>query len=209
MADSRTTQQLLTLREAAGRLNVHPATLRRWADKGDILVMVTPGGHRRFPLSEIERLSGDRAKDESAESVGTSLVEAAIKNARSEIAGHPTYSWAADMDETALIQMRAMGRHVMSLLERFVAEDDDDSTLIRAAESMGREYAASTKGIGMNLSAVLQAVTFFRDRILEAAVSLPAAARMDQDSSRRLIRRVNTFLNTILLSVAASFEPSP
>jgi excisionase family DNA binding protein len=209
MAESRTTQQLLTLREAAGRLNVHPATLRRWADKGDVLVMVTPGGHRRFPVSEIERLSGDRANDGNAESVGTSLVEAAINNARSEIAGHPTYSWAADMDETELIQMRAMGRHVMSLLERFVAEGDDDSTLIRAAESMGREYATSTKGIGMNLSAVLQAVTFFRDRILEAAVSLPAAARMDQESSRRLIRRVNTFLNTILLSVAASFEPKP
>ncbi|MDX1740387.1 MAG: helix-turn-helix domain-containing protein [Rhodothermales bacterium] len=209
MVDSRTSQQLLTLREAAERLNVHPATLRRWADKGDILVMVTPGGHRRFPVSEIERLSGDRGNDETAESVGTSLVEAAIKNARSEIAGHPKYSWAADMDETELIQMRAMGRHVMSLLERFVAEDDDDSTLIRAAESMGREYAASTKGIGMNLPAVLQAVTFFRDRILEAAVSLPAAARMNQDSSRRLIRRVNTFLNTILLSVAASFEPEP
>ena len=123
-------------------------------------------------------------------------------------AGVLALTWA-DMGETELIQMRAMGRHVMSLLERFVAEDEDDSTLIRAAESMGREYASSTKGIGMNLSAVLQAVTFFRDRILEAAVSLPAAARLDQDSSRRLIRRVNTFLNTILLSVAASFEPEP
>ena len=111
------------------------------------------------------------------------------------------------MSETELIQMRAMGRHVMSLLERFVSEDDSDPTLIRAAESMGREYAASTKGFGMNLSAVLQAVTFFRDRILEAAVALPAAARLDQESSSRLIRRVNVFLNTILLSVARSFEP--
>jgi hypothetical protein len=32
---------------------------------------------------------------------------------------------------------------------------------------------------------------------------------MDGESSRRLIRRVNTFLNTILLSVASSFETTP
>ncbi len=207
MDKSPSRQHLLTLREAASRLDVHPATLRRWADNGDVLVMVTPGGHRRFPVAEIERLSGDRNIDDSSDHVGSSLVEAALQNARSEIASHPTYAWAADMSETELIQMRAMGRHVMTLLERFVSEDEDDSALIRAAESMGREYAASTKGFGMNLSAVLQAVSFFRDRILEAAVSLPAAARMDQESSRRLIRRVNAFLNTILLSVARAFEP--
>lgn len=206
MEDPRATQQLLPLKEAARRLNVHPATLRRWADNGDILVMVTPGGHRRFPVSEIERLSGDRAVSETSEEVGSSLVEAALKSARDEIAEHPDYAWMAELSETERIQMRSMGRHVMSLLERFVAEDEDDSNLIRAAKSMGREYASSTRGIGMNLFAVLQAMTFFRDRILEAAVSLPAAARMDQENGRRLIRRVNTFLNTILLSVAESFE---
>ena len=206
MADSRTTHNLLTLSEAAGRLNVHPATLRRWADNGDILVVITPGGHRRFPIAEIERLSGDHTVTESSEEVGSSLVAAALSNARSEIAQHPDYAWTADMSETERIQMRSMGRHVMSLLERFVAEGEDDSHLILAAKSMGREYASSTRGIGMNLSAVLQAMTFFRDRILEAAVSLPAAAKMNQEVSKRLIRRVNTFLNTILLSLADSFE---
>ncbi len=206
MNDTGTSQQLLTLKEAAGRLNVHPATLRRWADNGDVLVMVTPGGHRRFPVSEIERLVGDRSVTESSEAVGSNLVEAALQNARAEIAEHPDYAWMAEMSETERIQMRSMGRHVMSLLERFVGEDEDDAILIQAAESMGREYASSTRGFGMNLPAVLQAMTFFRDRILEAAVALPAAARMDQAAGQRLIRRVNTFLNTILLSLAESFE---
>jgi len=206
MEETRAATQLLTLKEAARRLNVHPATLRRWADNGDVLVMVTPGGHRRFPVAEIDRLSGDRSVSDNSEDVGSNLVAAALRNARAEIAEHPDYAWAADMNETERIQMRSMGRHVMSLLERFVSEDEDDAPLIRAAESMGREYGTNTKGKGMNLSSVLQAMTFFRDRILEAAVSLPAAARMDQDASKRLIRRVNTFLSTMLVSVAESFE---
>jgi len=47
---------LLSLKEAAHLLNVHPSTLRRWADQGDILAVVTPGGHRRFSQQEIERM---------------------------------------------------------------------------------------------------------------------------------------------------------
>ena len=59
--------ELLSLTEAASLLGVHPATLRRWADQGDILVMVTPGGHRRFPRSEIDRLRGASANMEDEE----------------------------------------------------------------------------------------------------------------------------------------------
>ncbi|MBA4376669.1 MAG: hypothetical protein C0401_10925 [Anaerolinea sp.] len=38
----------LNLSEAADILGVHFATLRRWADAGDIECMRTPGGRRRF-----------------------------------------------------------------------------------------------------------------------------------------------------------------
>lgn len=47
---------LLTPTEAATRLSVSPITLRKWADKGLIKVITTLGGHRRYPLAEVERL---------------------------------------------------------------------------------------------------------------------------------------------------------
>ncbi len=204
--DSRPEQQLLTLKDAAARLNVHPATLRRWADNGDVLVMVTPGGHRRFPRSEIERLAGDHRLDEASDEVSSHLVEAALQNAREGIAEHPQAAWLRTLTVAERNQMREMGRHVMSLLERFVSDDENNDELIREAESIGREYAASTKYIGMGLPAVLEATTFFRDSILESAVSLPEAATMDRDASRRLIRRINAFLSTILISVAQEYD---
>ncbi len=206
MVEGRTGQQLLTLRAAADRLNVHPATLRRWADNGDILVMVTPGGHRRFPISEIERIAGERELDDTSEEVGAHLVEVAMSRAREGIAEHPNRAWIRELNEGERAHMRAMGRHVMTLLEKFVAMHNDEAELIAEAESMGREYADSTKEVGMALPDVLQAVTFFRDSILDAAVSLPEAQRMDGEGRRRLLRRINSFLNTILLSVAKDFE---
>jgi len=50
-------EQFLKIREAAKMLGVSPSTLRRWADKKIIkAVRSYKNAHRRFPLSEIQRL---------------------------------------------------------------------------------------------------------------------------------------------------------
>lgn len=50
---------LLTPIVAAERFRVHPKTLSRWADKGLIAVVFTPGKHRRYKKAEIDRLLAD------------------------------------------------------------------------------------------------------------------------------------------------------
>lgn len=48
---------LLTPAEASKRLKVSPITLRKWADSGLIEARITIGGHRRYLLSEVDRLA--------------------------------------------------------------------------------------------------------------------------------------------------------
>jgi putative resolvase len=47
---------MLTLREAATRIGVHPSTVRRWEQAGLVTPLRTPGGHRRFIPDEVEQL---------------------------------------------------------------------------------------------------------------------------------------------------------
>lgn len=49
-------EKLLTVAQAAKLLGVHANTIRNWADKGLIKVVVLPSGYRRFEAAEIERL---------------------------------------------------------------------------------------------------------------------------------------------------------
>ena len=58
---ARETAAWLSLHEASQRLNVHPATLREWADRGRIRTFRTPGGHRRFSVEDVDALAAEAA----------------------------------------------------------------------------------------------------------------------------------------------------
>lgn len=51
-------QEALAIGEAARALGVTVETLRRWDRGGRVQSFRTPGGQRRFPMSEIDRLRG-------------------------------------------------------------------------------------------------------------------------------------------------------
>lgn len=51
---------LLRPREVADMLHVHPRTLQRMADRGDITAVVLPSGHRRYRHDEIHRIINGR-----------------------------------------------------------------------------------------------------------------------------------------------------
>jgi putative resolvase len=52
--------ELFQVSVVAKLLGVSPSTIRNWDREGKIESIRTLGGHRRFPMSEIERLRKNR-----------------------------------------------------------------------------------------------------------------------------------------------------
>jgi len=201
-------EPVLTLKEAAERLGVHPATLRRWADNGDVQVRLTPGGHRRFPLSEIERLG--RPADDAPVREGKrdeDMASRAITVARSGIHAHDTERWMSDMDEKEREEKRMLGRRLVGLMMQYLSRDDGDGEeLLQEARAIGRLYARTSIQKGLELAEALRATMFFRDQIVESAVLLPESSRGRPDASTRVYRRINTFLNSVQLAIAGVYD---
>ncbi|AAZ26477.1 response regulator [Colwellia psychrerythraea] len=53
-------EKLLTPAQVGKLLSVSPITVRFWAKEGRLKFTTTPGGHRRFELSEVENLVGSK-----------------------------------------------------------------------------------------------------------------------------------------------------
>ena len=62
--------ELLTPGEVAAQFGVSAKTVARWAKAGKVMVIHTPGGHRRYPKADVEALlnlsTSNRAREESA-----------------------------------------------------------------------------------------------------------------------------------------------
>ncbi|HSH04115.1 MAG TPA: helix-turn-helix domain-containing protein [Anaerolineae bacterium] len=197
----------LSLKDAAEKLDVHPATLRRWANKGSIACATTPGGHRRFRLSDVEQLLRRRLAKKDGTQVELVWAETALQKTRQAITRRPEQTWLmAHQDEAVRAQSRRWGQQLMGLTMQYIAADDDCAAILGEAEGIGRSYAVHSLALGLPLTEALQAVLFFRDTLVETAVQMPANAQRRPEANVQLMRRINELLNAVHLAIAAVYE---
>jgi excisionase family DNA binding protein len=200
-------EKWLTLVEAAGRLHVHPTTLRRWANNGDIPVMVTPGGHRRFAESDVNRFADARHSIYKPGRLEQMWVNQALAQTRKEMSARPTdQPWLDKFDEDARKNHRLLGQRLMGLLLRFLTTDSEDESLIEKARQIGDDYARSAQRVGLPLIDALRASMFFRDTLIATTHQMPDNMRIRPESKMRLLRRITTLLNTVQLAVAEAYD---
>ena len=199
-------EEWLPLSEAAARLSVHPTTLRRWADQGDIPVMLTPGGHRRFASAEVENFARQRyGLQTQADEVRSQWAEKALTHTRQEITEHGDVRWLARLDDEARQEHRQLGRQLMGLTLQYVSTENGEG-LLEEAHRLGEAYALISLKVGMPLVETLQAAFFFRDQLVETALQRPAGVHVRPEDNLRLVRRINTLLNTVQLAIADTFD---
>lgn len=195
----------LSLKSAAEKLAVHPTTLRRWADSGKIPVMVTPGGHRRFSIEDIDKASQRSLSVRGQDKIGNVWAETAITVTRQDISTQPA-SWMAALTESDRDKHRKMGQQLMGLTLQFIGSETEDKNILNETRALGTRYGQIGREVGMSLTEALQAAMFFRDRMVESALQLPDSARIRPEANLRLLQRINTLLNEVQLAIAAEYE---
>ncbi len=204
----------LSLAEACRQLGVHSNTLRRWADNGMLPVYYTPGGHRRFALTDVQALrerppaSATPLAEPNANSLATRWASHALAQTRSELREgdqHPAWMSRLTDDERAI--WRHVSMRLMGVVLRYInADPDPKPDLLQEARAVGDDYATHARRLGIPLTAALEAALFFRDALIEAAMDMPEQTSTTPATSARLLRRINQVLNVVQLAVAAGYE---
>ncbi len=202
MANETITGNWLSLKDAAALLNVHPGTLRRWADNGSIPYMLTPGGHRRFSQNDIDRFLQEQRRAQQPMPMVQAWAEQAMTRTRQGIETQRHKPWMETMDADHRDQHRQLGRRLMGLTLQYISSEDENGGLLAEAQAIGHEYGRINQAIGMALTDALAASIFFRDELIEVALQLPDTAGVRQQDNLRLMRRINHVLNAVHLAIA-------
>lgn len=194
----------LTLQEASERLDVHPATLRQWADRGRLRSFRTPGGHRRFSAEDVEALLSALPAELDL------LLSAALGRARREViggrlAGAP---WYRLFDPAARDRYRQLGREVLGLMARSLVPGADPGPALAGARQCGREQGRLAARAGLTPAEAARAHGAFRDMLVESVLQVKAV----QDQGRpapdlvRSYRQVGAFLDEVLVACLDAFS---
>jgi len=195
----------LSLSEVAGRLGVHPSTVRSWSDQGHLPVHRTQGGHRRFRRIDVDLWIQTHREDGVDE--GHLVVQAALKNIRVKVSEGTLESegWYEKLDDEARVQYRHSGRALLQGLLESLAQNGeyDDSE----ARSLGFEYASRGWRRGLTAAEASRAFLFFRDTLLDAMLTVY------EDSSIQIpkawsdtFRKIFRFTDQIQITLLETYE---
>lgn len=197
----------LSLKQAADQLGIHPTTLRRWADNGDIPVYITPGGHRRFLEADVQAVLGggplnvQETKPERAWATRALLTtQERLRDHRSEV------QWLQVFDEDKRAQQRELGKQLLALIMQHIALPEGDESLLVEAERIAEHYANICKSIGLTAAQGLEIIVFFRDNMTETALKLPQVATVDDDNRLRLLRKLNQIFNLLQIKLVEAYQ---
>jgi excisionase family DNA binding protein len=198
----------LSLTEAGALLGVHPSTLRRWCDAGDVPHFRTPGGHRRFRAADLAAwMRGQQAT--ALVPHAEALVQTAVRYTQQEmveqdVTREPWHAAFAQVEERQ--QMRDTGRRLFGLAIQYMGRTHNHEPILHEGRRIGEFYGRESAQRGVGLVDTMRAFFFFRESLLRAA--RPGQANPGQYDAEdvRIHRQLRNFLDEVMFACLASYE---
>ncbi|HBY93711.1 MAG: excisionase family DNA-binding protein [Ardenticatenaceae bacterium] len=195
-----TQEEWLSLSEASALLGVHPSTLRRWSDQGEIESTRTSGGHRRFTRGAVEQYLRGQQLPERAEPAPKGQITPSTTTDMSQ-------AWRDSFPAEHREAVRHLGQRLLGLMLQYLTRQNEDERFLQESRAIGRRYGAEIAKAGLAMLQVVEAFLYFRSQFTDMALALPAFPRPgDEAESRRLHGRVDRFMNEVLLGTIEGWE---
>jgi excisionase family DNA binding protein len=198
----------LSLTEASELLGIHPTTLRRWADEGNIPHFRTPGGHRRFQTEDLAAWMQRKQMADLAPP-GNLLLHSALGYTREEMADKRVSDepWYIAFDhEEERQHMRDTGRRLFGLAVQYMSRTRNHEPTLQEGRRIGHFYGEQCAEHGVSLANTVRALFFFRESLLRA--SRPGQAQPGHYDAEdvRIHRQLRHFLDEVMYACLASYE---
>ena len=198
----------LSLTEASDLLQVHPTTLRRWADAGAIPHLRTPGGHRRFRKADLDAWA-QGAQVTALAPQSAMLIQSAVGYTRREMArqqvSHESWYTAFYGDDDRQ-QMRDTGRRLFGLALQYMGRTHNQEPILQEGRQIGEFYGRQSAERRISLVDTVRALFFFRESLLRAAKPGQANPGQYDAEDVRIHQQLRRFMDEVMYACLASYE---
>ena len=193
----------LSLGEASRLLGITPATLRRWADHGDVAAFVTPGGHRRFARAAIERLVPRSSARRPLTGLGDSATRVARVYLRSNPAARPATPGHGMLTDAERAEFKERGHRLLMLLLDHLTDDARPRSGARLAEAVAAasEYGRRAASLGASLSETVEAFVRFRGAFTGELAAVARRRRLDTQEATALLVEADGAVDRLLVAL--------
>lgn len=201
-------KEWLSLTEASQLLGVHQTTVRRWADSGHLPCFRTPGGHRRFRISDLTAwMAGEQTTALVPQT--EALVQNAVRFTLQEMVERHVSSevWYLAFDqEDERQRMRDSGRRLLGLAIQYMGRTGNREIVVEEGRRIGEFYGQQCVQHGISLVDTMRAFFFFRESLLRASrPGLSGRGQYDAEEAR-IHRELRHFLGEVMYACLASYE---
>ncbi|MBN1262450.1 MAG: helix-turn-helix domain-containing protein [Anaerolineae bacterium] len=197
----------MSLTEAADRLGVHPGTLRRWSDDGEIRCTRTPGGHRRFREEDVQTFLNAREQPASPETHDV-FAQTLLTQTRHEMATERVerQRWHAAFDQDDLDARRESGRLLLGLALQYTLRTTGREAILERGRRIGSEYGQDAVARGLSLVETVRAFFFFRETLIRSTrPGLSTRGQYDAEDVH-IHRSLREFLDHVFFAALEGYE---
>lgn len=193
------------LGEASRLLGITPATLRRWADGGQVTTFTTPGGHRRFPREAIVGLLPkvrDRRPPLANLGASPDRIARAYRRARPASQVAPP-AWLSRMTDAERNEFRERGRRLAALLVRHLdaADRAEAARLLHDADAEANAYGRTAAALGSSLGEAVESFLRFRTPFINELAGLSRRRNLDTREATALLVDAEKAMDSLLVSL--------
>jgi excisionase family DNA binding protein len=203
-------KEWLSVTEASERLGVHPVTVRRWAEAGELTCSRTPGGHRRFRASDIAAwLERSRGPSTDAPPI-QQLVDdqKIIAFLQQELAAlrKQRVPWLHPFDPPARQSMRYRGRRLSKLAWQYATNSRDRTSILAEGWEMGVFLGEECAEWEISAADLVKAHLFFHRSFMQ----IVRGSLLHHDAAHPeglvIYRGIEHFLDTVMVASVRRYD---
>lgn len=200
----------VTLSAAAKLLGVHPATLRHWADTGQVPSYRTPGGHRRFDADDLHTFLLNASTGTALQALPSdeSMIESALVQTRAELRRSPPSqdAWFSAFDDAGRERQRTLGRNLFEYTVQYVTRPQRRPELFQKGWQLGTAYAEGSLRYNISLLDTVRAFQYFRHNLVQALTAGDEDKTNFDSEDMRLRQDIDDYLNEVLFGLIDAYE---